>query len=238
LTRNMTPEEKAKFDAKRLDKLVGAEKAEFGNSLEGQSRDAIREYNEYLRRGEQPPPDVIALARQAAHVLNKPRFLRDASGTVYRYTPGITPGMKTPGDGVSSSPSAKRDELESVLGNTTQDSINLSYGRLDRILDILEEAEKAGEAVTGVVGFGKKVAGGLARQAGIPVSPLAKKLDNQLEALKGILGPIILNEKRLSESERARLDKIVGGISPGMDEVDLRNQLLEVTRILQDLESR
>jgi hypothetical protein len=47
---------------------------------------------------------------------------------------------------------------------------------------------------------------------------------------------MILNEKRLSETERERLKKIVGEVSAMTDEVDLRESLKSLVQFLLSVE--
>ena len=71
---------------------------------------------------------------------------------------------------------------------------------------------------TGVIGSIKAKYGGLARQAGIPVSADSEDFHVVLQLLALKLAPTILQESgRLSDNDRKRMTEIVGGIRPGMD---------------------
>jgi hypothetical protein len=114
--------------------------------------------------------------------------------------------------------------------------VNLPISTIRKISELLNDP--GGETITGVVGTAKRFGGGLARQAGIPVSDRAERLQRLLETLQGQMGPIILNEKRLSETERARLERIVGNVSPTMDEQALRTALADLVDFIVSVEAR
>ena len=99
----------------------------------------------------------------------------------------------------------------------------------------MNEAADAGETVTGVVGMGKRLVGGIARQAfgQGAISPASENLQRKLLTLQGQVGPILLNEKRLSETERERLRKIVGEVDAWTDETSLRESLKDLIRFLK-----
>jgi len=56
-----------------------------------------------------------------------------------------------------------------------------------------------------------------------------------LKKLQATLGPVILQEKRLSDTERERLMDIVGGLNSKTDEPVLRETLIDLVRSLEGL---
>lgn len=128
--------------------------------------------------------------------------------------------------------------VETLRGTGRTKALTTASNTIQEIAQILTEAKREGDTVTGVVGTAKARFGGLGRQAGVDVSPRAAKLSRKLETLQGVMGPIILGEKRLSETERQRLNRIIGSVNIYTDEVDLRNAMIEMLDFLDTLESR
>lgn len=108
-------------------------------------------------------------------------------------------------------------------------------GAIKAIAGLLNQAAEEGDTVTGVVGTVKRYGGGLARQAGMPVSPRAEGLSRALERLQAIAGPALLADSRLSNDERKRVESIVGNIDPMTDDVALRQSLAELATIIDSL---
>ena len=219
------------------------EKSEFGQGMEGQAYDALMEYNAYLRNNEEPPKDVVAKARIAGHVLSRKRFFRDPEGNLMSYTPGVPEGFQVPDGASAPSPApaepgaeaaaAPPHEIKEEIPKEAAARPESAMNTLGEISTLLTEAKKEGETVTGVQGWLKKKGGGFARQAGIPVSSRSERLSRLLETLQAQVGPLILNEKRLSETERARLSRIVGDVNPSMDDVALRESLLDILNFIE-----
>ncbi len=210
--------------------------------MEGQAYNALLEYKAYVDAEQTPPPGLVNRARVAQHTLNKRRFFRDPEGNLLSYTPGIPEGFPTPGqrpgkkaqEGEKSAPPSTgglRTEIEAK----PKVDVSLPVSTIRKISELLNAG---GETITGVVGTAKRLGGGLARQAGIPVSERAERLQRLLETLQGQMGPIILNEKRLSETERERLERIVGKVSPTMDEQALRSALADLVDFIVSVEAR
>ena len=111
-----------------------------------------------------------------------------------------------------------------------------SLAIINDISELLVEAYKEGETITGIAGTAKSKGGGLARQFGANITERSNTLERKLEVLKALLTPIVLNEKRLSDQDRARLDKIVGNVDVFTDDVALKQALIEIVETLQRLE--
>ncbi len=111
-------------------------------------------------------------------------------------------------------------------------------GVINDIAGMLNQAAEEGDIVTGVVGTAKRFGGGLARQAGVPVSPRAEGLSRSLERLQAIAGPTLLADSRLSDNERRRVEAIVGNIDPFTDDIALRQSLAELAAIVQSLDGK
>ena len=111
-------------------------------------------------------------------------------------------------------------------------------GAINGISGMLNQAAAEGDIVTGVVGTAKRFGGGLARQAGVPVSPRAEGLSRALERLQAIAGPALLADTRLSDDERRRVKDIVGNIDPFTDDVALRQSLAELAAIVHSLDGQ
>ena len=122
-----------------------------------------------------------------------------------------------------------------VAGGVKADAI---LGAINGIAGMLNQAAEEGDIVTGVVGTAKRFGGGLARQAGVPVSPRAESLSRALERLQAIAGPALLADSRLSDSERSRVEAIVGNIDLFTDDVALRQSLAELATIVQSLDGK
>jgi hypothetical protein len=214
----------------------------FGTGMEGQAYNALLEYKAYVDAKQTPPPSLVNRARVAQHTLNKRRFFRDPEGNLLSYTPGIPEGFPTPGQRSGKKAQEGQESVLSPTGGLRTEieakpkvDVNLPVSTIRKISELLNAG---GETITGVVGTAKRLGGGLARQAGIPVSDRAERLQRLLETLQGQMGPIILNEKRLSETERERLERIVGNVSPTMDEQALRTALADLVDFIVSVEAR
>ena len=211
----------------------------------GESYNSLLEEKAYLDAGQQVPPDVANRAAAARHVLTTKRYTQTPEGT-QSYTPGIPPGfggqagaLTSPGPTGAPEPEAEPASDRSLQMEVEKESkvdVGLPVSTIRKISELLNDP--SGENITGVVGTAKRFGGGLARQAGIPVSERAERLQRLLETLQGQMGPIILNEKRLSETERARLERIVGNVSPTMDEQALRSALADLVDFIASVGKR
>jgi hypothetical protein len=133
-------------------------------------------------------------------------------------------------------PAPSRTIISRSGTSTHQKSRETANATILDIARIMNDAKKAGEDITGIVGTLKSKGGGFARQAGVPVSTRASRLDKALKALQAQVGPAILNEKKLSNDERARLAKIVGDLDFGSDEIEIRDSLAFLVGIINKAE--
>ena len=187
----------------------------------------------------------------ARHVLNTKKYTRDDAGNIMSYVPGVPEGMgvapqqpaPAPGQGfqapmaaepLAAAPTSPRGL--SLEKKATPVDISPATNTIMGISELINDAAQAGETITGAAGTAKRLGGGVARQLRFPVSGRSEALHRKLTTLKGIVGPLILQEKRLSETERKRLDDIVGNVDAFTDDQALRESLQEVVRFLMSIE--
>ena len=210
----------------------------------GEAYNALLEEKAYQDAGETVPTGVAQRARVARHVLQTKQYRTTPAGDVVSSVPGVPPGFGAPSQAAPSQAVPQPGPVAPTVarGLTTEISakpkvdVSLPVSTIRKISELLNDP--GGETITGVVGTAKRLGGGLARQAGIPISERAERLQRLLETLQGQMGPIILNEKRLSETERARLERIVGNVSPTMDEQALRSALADLVDFIVSVEER
>ncbi len=120
--------------------------------------------------------------------------------------------------------------------------IGTAFSSIENIIGFINESEKMGDTVTGIVGSAKAELGGLARQAGIDVSPRAGELKQKLELLQAQLVEPLLNEKKITDAERETIKRLVGDVSAAQDSISLRSKIKvlaeELFRIDQSAEKR
>ena len=193
----------------------------------GEAYNALLEYKSYVDAGESPPAGVTSRASAAAHVLETKQYRRDAQDRLVSFTPGIPEGFAVPGRRKTSAEAGGGAKPRGLTVEQGKVDVNKPLSTMQEIVALLNDPANQGGfgEVTGVVGTAKRLGGGLARQAGIPVSEAASNLHRLLLTLQGQMGPIILNEKRLSGPERKRLEDIVGSVTPTMDIVEMRAAL-------------
>lgn len=198
----------------------------------GESYNTLLELKSYLDAKQDPPQELVNRATAAAHILKTKRFIQTPEGT-QSYVPGIPSGFPDPSAQPTPPSSAgAKPTLTMEVPKVTQDRVTTAIKKVEEIADILNEARTAKENITGIEGWVKKEFGGYARQAGVPISPLASRLARNIELLKALAAPGILQESRLSNEERSRLDRIIGEVHPAMDELELRQALADVADLL------
>lgn len=241
------------------ERRAAKEDSPFGAGLTGGALQILLREKALRDGGEDIPPGLANQATAARHVLQQERITRGPEG-VTSFTPGLPPGFggeperrtrtqsvpepepltrqplgpenvtQTPGGGELRSITGPRErQADRDFSRATQTSMET----IERVVDLLEAAARDSETITGLAGTARNLGGGLTRQAGINVSPKAERLNALLTTLQGQLGPILLNEKRLSETERQRLREIVGNVSPTMDEVALRERLADIVDFIE-----
>lgn len=111
------------------------------------------------------------------------------------------------------------------------------HSSLNRILDVVQDAKKDGENILGVEGAIRASGPAqLARQAGVNVSPNAKRLAGELEILKGQITGAAMGEVKLSNQERERLDKYIKSLSSGqVDGPMLRTMIADVMKFTAEM---
>lgn len=114
----------------------------------------------------------------------------------------------------------------------------ISRDLIQDVRDIIVEAGEAGDTVTGPIGFSKSEFGGLGRMAGLPVSLRSEMLRRRLATLQTQIGPRLLQEKRLSNDERARIKEIVGDQSLFNDDQSILQAMLDLESILDRLQGK
>lgn len=224
-----------------------AEKPAFGASMQGRALSDLLKYKEALDAGVMTP-EIENRARVAAHVLQQKKFLRTPEGDLLETSPGIPEGFPVPG--ATRNPQAAANPVAEQLGTGPTVSkakvpeksdrrVSMAIQAIDDATDLLNEAESAGETITGAVGQAKAVGAGMARQVGIPVSDRARQLRAKVEEIKALAAPAVLGEKgrTLSDTDRGRLDRLVGELDYGMDDVALRGAFLEVRKLLDKVDT-
>ena len=231
-----------KASLKQAAPAAAAEKPAFGGSMQGRALSDLLKYKEALDTGAMTP-EIENRARVAAHVLQQKKFLRTPEGDLLETTPGIPEGFPIPG---AANPKAGANPTAEQLGTGPTVSkaklpqkdnqrVTMAMQAIDDAASLLEQANRSGETITGVVGQAKALGGGLARQAGVPVGDSARQLQAKLEEVKALAAPAVLGEggRTLSDADRRRLDKLVGSLDYSMDDVALRGALSEVLRLLE-----
>ncbi len=248
----VSPEREAQLG--RIKAAPGPKEGADGKTPKGlsvpEAYNALLEEKTYTDAGGKAPQGVSRRAAVARHILTQKRYTRDAEGNIMSYTPGIpqgygdgTPASAAPalgttdgGQPASAAPSGRGLNLEKEAAPKID--IGPATSSIMAINELLKEAAQAGESITGAWGAAKSWGGGLARQGGLDISPRAANLQRRLLALQGQVGPMIMNEKRLSETERERLKKIVGEVSAMTDEIDLRESLKTLVEFLISVEEK
>lgn len=198
----------------------------FGSGLTGRAYETVARVEQLRRAGKQIPEELGVRYTIAQHILQNPQLRSGPGGELMTVTPGL-PAF------AGQEPTAPK--VDTVRPPSSKESPQAALSAISDVAGILNEAQAEGDTVTGVVGTAKRLGGGLARQAGVPVSPRAERLSRSLERLKAIVGPSILQDTRLSDSERKRIEQIVGGVDPQTDDVALRESLADLTRILSKI---
>lgn len=144
------------------------------------------------------------------------------------------------GVGQSDVSSASPATVTTIKEGEDKKAVDFSNERriLGNVIETLKEARSTGEIITGWRGALKAATGSVARDFGVPVSPLAEQLDARLETLAASLGPDLLNEKKITDQERKRLTKIVGDVSATTDELSLLNKLQDMDQFLTFIENK
>lgn len=198
----------------------------------GEAYNALLEYKSYVDAGETPPAGVTSRASAAAHVLETKQYRRDAQDRLVSFTPGVPEGFPVPGRGTPAEAGSGATKTRGLTVEQGKVDVRKALGTLQEISKLLmDPANKGGfNAITGVVGTAKRLSGGLARQAlgEGAVSPAAANLQRLLLTLQAQVGPLILNEKKITDVERQRLNDIVGSVEPFMDDVELQDALVSL----------
>ena len=211
---------------------------------EGNAYNALLEERTFIDAGQEVPTDVKRRATVARHVLNTKHYRTGPDGEVLSYVPGVPEGFggkvsqAATGQAVAEQGATEKGGLTTEIPAEPDVDVGKPLSVMKKIVGLMN----AGENITGVVGTAKRLGGGLARQAlgkeGAAAigmgSSSAKDLHRLFETLQAQMGPIILNEKRLSETERQRLMNIVGSVTPLLDEQDLRSGLADLFDFLME----
>lgn len=210
-------------------KMMYKGQSPYGNSMTGRMYEIIDQVEAMRQQGQPVPPDMQRQYTIAQHDLNKPRMVQSPEGTMYSYTPGVPRfGQTSRASDQTSGASNMKEVFPSQNALNKQNALRT----MNEVLDILDAAEAKGEEVTGVTGAAKRLFAPIARQGGYEISPMAENLQRKLQILQGVMGPLILNEKRLSESERERLNQIIGSVDWRTDQTSLREMLKEMAGFL------
>ncbi len=206
----------------------------------GNAYNAVLEEQAYLDAGEEVPKKVSRRAQAARHVLNTKRTTLTPTG-LQSHIPGVPKFDDAPPDpgGVQEAPGGGGD-LTMEVPKVSKKDTKLPLATLGKIIGLLDsEPEEFWAKNTGTVGTAKRLGGGFAREFGVSVSPKANKLHRQFEILKGQMVEILLNEEgRISDQDRERLDRIVGGVEPGTDITELWEGIADMVDFIGDVESR
>mgnify|MGYP001604438371 FL=1 len=234
----------------------------WGNSLEGYNTRYLYEEFKYKQRGATPPPDVVAMANAARHYFSKPRIVSGPNNEQQIFQPGAptfgdeatnpsAPSGKPlevvvdsgkPQSAATNEPmyplstnipgGAKLTTIEKP-SEDTRVRAKQALAAIDGIVGVMNDAASRSATITGPVGQAKAKFGAVVRMAGYPVESDSKLLSAKLTELKGLIGPIILNENKITDTERAALTEITGAVRWDIDDQDLTIMLLNVVDILE-----
>lgn len=122
--------------------------------------------------------------------------------------------------------------VTAAVGADSEKNLESAKTLMSDVRALIQSGEEDATPITGVPGAAKAKFGGLARQAGMPVSPKASLLRNKLETLKGIITPMLMNEKKVTDAERERIDRVVGNMDVWTDDVDIMSGMSELETFL------
>ncbi len=237
--------------------LIAENPEEPGGSVKGlnlgQAYNAILELQAYEDAGEKAPIAVRRRATAATHLLKTPRLVVTPTGSQWM-TPGVPtfsdvpPGAQTsqkaqseaaPASAATAPPAEDQPSLTMAVPKVKRDT-KLPLATIGTIVDLLEsESTDFWGQNTGAVGTAKRLGGGIARQLGGDVSEKASKLHRHFEILKGQMVSILLNEEnKISDQDRARLDSIVGGVTPWNDITELWSGIADMVNFIAEVEER
>ena len=173
--------------------------------------------------------DPLLTWKAQAAVHNANRILSmPGGGTMVK---GLSPDLVSP-------PSKSRPDDWYHASPKFRKAIKVTLGAVNRSIDLLAEAKRKGEDIAGAFGWLKAEFGGGARQLGYPITPLAENLAREFKIMQAINAKPLMQESRLSDAERKRVDDIVGKVSIWNDEVSLRNAMGRLVILMQELHGK
>jgi len=110
--------------------------------------------------------------------------------------------------------------VKPIISSDIKKKYSTAENLISNIASQLADAKKSGENIAGLEGHLKQKYGGYARQFGFPISTRSKTLHRTLLKLQGVVGPMLLNEKKLAVSERQRLVDMIGDLSTGENDAE------------------
>lgn len=210
------------------------------------------------RRGEPLTQEEEIAVQTAQHSLTQPKIMMGPAGERLEYTPGLPPyavppaGLlgqsgpalppDTPAAGGFLQPPGEdvpRGTMRQITGTKQEaaraQSMDRAAGSIMGVIDILDEAKRSGENITGLLGAAKASGGAsIARQFGVPVSTRAESLDRELASLKAALKPLMTGEtgSNISDKDVKDLEKIIDTLSWKTDETAIRHGMSQLRDIM------
>lgn len=122
------------------------------------------------------------------------------------------------------------------IGGVTKEptSVPLIINTVVDAVNILEEAARAGETITGWKGWAKAEGGGLGRQFNVPITPRASRLQRALTELQILLRRSYITEANPSDKEQARINELVKNISVANDDQEIFDSLNAVLNYIEE----
>jgi len=211
-----------------------------GTSGKTQTERALNVYGELSRKDPSTltPDEAVALGN-AKYVLSQSSFRMDPqTGDIMQVTPELPsyntappPALAPPGAlTVQGPPSdfapdlgagrppgdAQVKRLTTKKEDTVQKTLDTAVG----IRRKMREAQKKGLAFAGPEGFAKGKYGGAVRMLGQEADPLISEIRKDIEQVSIEMAPKIMQEKRLSDTERGAVNNLINNTGPLNDEID------------------
>jgi hypothetical protein len=227
---------------KQIELMQKGEAGPKGSSKDERLLATLRDAQLTIDSGQDLTPSQKIDALHAEWVLTQPKLQTSPDGKIYqvdrpplpwKYTDYLKGTKTTP---TTKEPTSQKisltplTEKESII--RTRETVDNAFTKIESIVSLLNQAKAEGENVTGIVGSAKANFGGYARQAGIPVSDKSEELSKKFKWLQTQLTEPLLNEKKVTDAERAKVEQLVGGVTSAQDEVSMRNSLKELAQYL------
>ena len=233
---------------------------DFGGSLIGKQHALLNNLRRIYRQTGSLTPEQQDAAKSAMHILRMPHQTKDANGNLVEIVPGVPPHLQELFAPTGTAPDESdltltrddamdlpnKESMTVSVSDTGSEVITLSEkdadwkGNIENALthikgavDLLNGTGGKEKASAGFVGAVKSITNPIARQMGIPAESSTEQLKRKLALLSTVMAPIITNEKRITDTERTRVDKLVGQIGVLEDDIAIREILTEIVMFIQ-----